>query len=185
MQREYTVLSTDPKPINGVDMGSILVEVDTGNVFFFNESAGEWVEQFSLMDGGGGGNPNRVETITGTAANPWGDVDFNTFYNALRNNEANAYITLDVTALGYPTSITVYSNNAWDTGRVMWIAFTNANIQGGADDSAVYCSFGMDYVDEEPDYFIGAWLGGEVTIITDYASLVPTTLTIIWHPLPT
>lgn len=49
-QREYWVLSTDEKPTNDVDMGSILVEVDTGKVYFFNETAGEWVEQFSFQE---------------------------------------------------------------------------------------------------------------------------------------
>jgi hypothetical protein len=49
MQREYYVTSDDTKPTNDVPMGSICVEVDTGNVFFFNETSGEWVEQFSFQ----------------------------------------------------------------------------------------------------------------------------------------
>ena len=41
--------STDEKPVaNDTATGSILVEVDTGKVFFFNEKDKTWVEQFSL-----------------------------------------------------------------------------------------------------------------------------------------
>lgn len=46
---EYAGLSTDSKPIEGVATGAIFVEVDTGKVFFFNEAANTWVEQFSFQ----------------------------------------------------------------------------------------------------------------------------------------
>ena len=45
---EISGLSSDTKPTNGVATGSIFVEVDTGTVFFFDESTG-WVEQFSFQ----------------------------------------------------------------------------------------------------------------------------------------
>lgn len=46
---EYTCLASDTKPTTGIITGSICVEVDTGTVFFFDETAGEWVEQFSFQ----------------------------------------------------------------------------------------------------------------------------------------
>lgn len=46
---EYTCLASDTKPTIGIITGSICVEVDTGTVFFFDETAGEWVEQFSFQ----------------------------------------------------------------------------------------------------------------------------------------
>lgn len=46
---EISSLSTDSKPIDGVAQGSILTEVDTGKVYFFNETAATWVEQFSFQ----------------------------------------------------------------------------------------------------------------------------------------
>lgn len=46
---ELSGLSTDSKPTDGIAMGSIFVEVDTGKVFFFNASASTWVEQFSFQ----------------------------------------------------------------------------------------------------------------------------------------
>lgn len=47
--QEGACLSTDTKPTDGLANGSILVEVDSGKVFFFNEAASEWVEQFSFQ----------------------------------------------------------------------------------------------------------------------------------------
>ena len=41
-------LSTDSKPTDVLN-GSIMVEINTGKVSFFNEAAGSWVEQFSFQ----------------------------------------------------------------------------------------------------------------------------------------
>lgn len=46
---EISCLSTDSKPTAGVAQGSILTETDTGKVYFFNETAATWVEQFSFQ----------------------------------------------------------------------------------------------------------------------------------------
>lgn len=40
--------STDTKPTTGIATGSIMVEVDTGDVFFFDET-GDWTKQFSFQ----------------------------------------------------------------------------------------------------------------------------------------
>jgi len=39
-----------------------------------------------------GGNPNYVEAITGTVANPWGGMKISTLRNEIQNNNATAYI---------------------------------------------------------------------------------------------
>lgn len=44
---EYAGLSTDTKPTEGVGVGSIFLEVDTGKVFIYSGAA--WVEQFSFQ----------------------------------------------------------------------------------------------------------------------------------------
>lgn len=41
---EGVCLSTDSKPTDGVANGSILVEMNTGKVFFYNEAGSAWVE---------------------------------------------------------------------------------------------------------------------------------------------
>jgi hypothetical protein len=47
--KEISGNSTEAKPTAGIVDGSIFVETDTGKVFFFNENAGNWVEQFSFQ----------------------------------------------------------------------------------------------------------------------------------------
>ena len=42
-------LSTDVKPTETVGNGSSLTEIDTGDVYLFNEAGATWVKQFSLQ----------------------------------------------------------------------------------------------------------------------------------------
>ena len=42
---EAAGLSTDSKPTADLVTGSVLVTVDNGKGYLFNETAGEWVEQ--------------------------------------------------------------------------------------------------------------------------------------------
>ena len=46
---EFAGTSADIKPTDRVATGSIFTEVDTGKVFFYNETASAWVEQFSFQ----------------------------------------------------------------------------------------------------------------------------------------
>ena len=46
---EFAGTSSETKPTRGVGMGSIFTEVDTGDVYFFNETTGLWVKQFSFQ----------------------------------------------------------------------------------------------------------------------------------------
>lgn len=41
---EAACLSTDTKPTDGIANGSIVIEMDTGKIFMFNESGSAWVE---------------------------------------------------------------------------------------------------------------------------------------------
>lgn len=41
--------SSDTKPTEGICNGSSFLEVDTGDIYLWNESASEWVKQFSLQ----------------------------------------------------------------------------------------------------------------------------------------
>lgn len=41
--------STETKPVGTFVSGSIFVEIDTGNVFLYDEDTNTWVEQFSLQ----------------------------------------------------------------------------------------------------------------------------------------
>ena len=46
---EGSLDSTETKPSDNIADGSILVESDTGKVYFFNEKSATWVEQFSFQ----------------------------------------------------------------------------------------------------------------------------------------
>ena len=41
--------STDTKPTEGLCNGSSFLEIDTGNVYFWDEDASDWVLQYSLQ----------------------------------------------------------------------------------------------------------------------------------------
>ena len=47
--KEISGDSTDTKPTAGICDGSLFVESDTGDVYFFNEKSGDWVQQFSFQ----------------------------------------------------------------------------------------------------------------------------------------
>ena len=51
MSMEYVGLSTDTKPTNGVPNGSTFIEIDTGDVYFYDatENGAGWVKQFSFQ----------------------------------------------------------------------------------------------------------------------------------------
>lgn len=46
---EVRCLSTDTKPTTNLATGATCVEVDTGNVYFFDSASGEWVYQFTFQ----------------------------------------------------------------------------------------------------------------------------------------
>lgn len=41
---EAVCLSTDAKPTTGIANGSLVLEMDTGKIYAFNETASTWVE---------------------------------------------------------------------------------------------------------------------------------------------
>lgn len=42
--KEYTCLSTDTKPTKGISNGAILLEMDTGKFYVYNEAGKQWIE---------------------------------------------------------------------------------------------------------------------------------------------
>lgn len=48
---EYAGTSQDTKPTEGIVSGSSFLEVDTGDIYIFDETSGAgWTKQFSLQD---------------------------------------------------------------------------------------------------------------------------------------
>ena len=171
--------SADVRPTDGIAGGSLLKETDTGNLYTFDESTSEWVLICTVSPSGGGGNPNRVQTITGTVENPWGDMtseEVNQLLYKVKSGDATVYITVDLSILGFEpfTLGTDYNANEYrfiysSVERETYFA-GNITYDGLAELSGFY------YLEENAT---------EVTELTASAEFFPTTLTIIWHPLPT
>lgn len=54
MAMHYFGLKDDPKPTAGVPNGSDFIEIDTGDVYFYDadENGSGWTKEFSLQGGG-------------------------------------------------------------------------------------------------------------------------------------
>ena len=123
--------------------------------------------------GGSGGNPNSVQTITGTAANPWGDVDYEELAEAVYNK--NATVTI-----GYELGYTILSPRPMVANRVsahetvLWASMLNSGADGGW--TAAYNSSGGISS-------MKALVSGSPVDYIAYASATTSTLIIIWHPL--
>lgn len=125
--------------------------------------------------GCGGGNPNTVDTVTGTLADPWGGLDFFDLCEAVYSDTATAMISFDASALGY--------------GRIFGYLIPTSDtelIMTGAD---------LDLNLNQNTSYLLEWLNGQLhkaytqdsgTILdlSAYASVIPSTLKIIWHPMP-
>lgn len=123
--------------------------------------------------GGGGGNPNRVETVTGTLANPFGDLDFEGLAAGLTQNSVTIYLT----AMGS----TMYGQKQGSTilfGTVLFAAAVDQTPYIGGSVTYAYNSqtgVAIDYAKVLPP-------GGQTWL--DLPTTTPTVLTVIHHPLP-
>lgn len=124
-----------------------------------------------LSGGGGGGNPNTEQTVTGTLANPWGDIDPVELTSAIGTRDADASITIDASALGAGT---VYGR----LGATNHLYVTGANLT----DSTMAYEVIYDLVGVL--YSAKMLSGGQVVDISQYASVLPATIVVVWHPLP-
>ena len=168
----YNGLSTDQKPTNAHN-GDSFLEMDTATFYMYDEENTQWEEVAS--GGGGGGNTNSVQTITGTLENPWGDVDFAKLKAGLINGDADARLRFDATALGfeeYIQPITCYSN---DSAFISSFAILTPYVMANEivwDSTTGGLEIALVFTDDS------------VVDLVAYASLVPSTLYIFWHPMP-
>lgn len=137
-----------------------------------------------LSGGGGGGvNPNLVQTITGTVATPIGEDNSGNLFaiisKAIFNNNATAKMSITVGQqtgwaylMGSSSSAqlqgfaTMFGTDSFLTMRVVW-KLLGGNITVGVFESIQGTN--------------GSY---QVTDLKSMASMCPTELTIIWHPLP-
>ena len=132
-----------------------------------------------MLDESGGGNPNRVETYEGTVANLWNDIDRNELATALENHEVSIYLEIDASAL--------------NAGIITSRPFVDSTL------GTIYTNGGQvgPYVSLTSAYQI-AWdittgnvshaymhTNNNVIDISSYTDTLTTSMTIVWHPLPT
>ena len=165
--------SEDTKPTGGLASGSTFVEVDTGKLFLFNEAASTWLE----IGSGSGGNPNSVQVITGTLANPFGDVDLEELETAFDNGGASMTIIVDATVIGqgvFPRAVMNWTSE---------YSFTLSSVRGYTTElvSAALVIWDSDTGNVS---VATMYSGATGTDILSYAASIPTTLTIYWHPMP-
>lgn len=120
---------------------------------------------------GGGGNPNTEQVINATLANPWGSNELAEQYQtAYVSGGASAVLEFDATALGFGILINPIDKNTLEgcefDGSVAYCMTFSAGTYRGDINSAIVV------------------MSGTVTDMRQYASVIPTTLTIYWHPMP-
>lgn len=132
-----------------------------------------------IVDSGkAGGNPNYVETITGTLANPWGSAEPATLYTELVSNAASILLT---TSVGNDTvTLPIVADAAGILRRFKAVTAVDYN-EGLQTYTAAYDDNGTLLVFVRATAFSD---NGSIDNLISVASGVPTTLTIIHHPLP-
>lgn len=128
----------------------------------------------------GDGNPNYVETIKGTLANPWGDVDIVTLASQCLTNDATVYLLVDGTAIGMPE----VELNLQRGGISAGIPFGAVGLHTTGD--MIYLNGSIIIFKLSTGAVTTAIIhnDGAITDILPYASNISTTITIIHHPLP-
>lgn len=144
--------------------------------------------------GGGGGNPNRTETLTGTAADVFSSMtgqEWNELCEAVENGGASVKVVLDASALGYTDPFT-WRLTGYQISPIWFLDYQGLYVDtltmtithaGTANWCAVY------------DYDIGEYrnpvlntatiyTNGSFVDIKEYGSYLPATATIYWHPMP-
>lgn len=129
--------------------------------------------------GGGGGNPNSVQTITGTAVNPFGDGNIDYYTNlakAIQNKTATVIVHMG-TAQILGTDIDMYIDSAGTAtfhGRYAFLPTPSNYMAFEAQWDRINELYYLRAVSKESGFVDGS----------EYASVIQTVTTIIWHPLP-
>ena len=126
----------------------------------------------------GAGNPNTIQTVSGTLANPFGDINAAELRTALLNKEATGYLTIDASALSAGTINGLLASNS----ELQTIYSNGANIYTSVETSTAY-----NVVWDLTKELLRAQMlsGGTIVAIEQYQDNIPTSLTVVWHPLPT
>lgn len=145
---------------------------------------------------GGGGNPNRAQTVTGTLANPWGTVGFyQSLAPAVLSGNASAKMTITMPGLGSVT-MPVLAESGGSAGAQLCLkslySYTHSAEDGLAAFGLVFARWlGSDYPSNPGPGALNVSLNVQgssgsytQTDVISMASSITTSLEVIWHPLP-
>jgi len=131
-----------------------------------------------IATGGGsdGGNPNYVETIEGTLANPWGDIDPATLHQSVLSGDADVRLDiggppgfrhLEIQMSPFEDSLIYFSG----------VADSPSNVEE-------WTALALYYELQGTINRVRLLNDGTVTDMSQYATNLSTVLTIIHHPMP-
>lgn len=130
-----------------------------------------------LNSAGSGGNPNRIQTIQGTLAEPFGEVDADELLEALQTNEATimmeTYFLVDQSSYHFMGYMYPYYPS---------LMFDSCNFFRADFQMALHVVWGPNVGDSLIIAVIRD--GAESIDLMDRADEIETEMTIIWHPMP-
>lgn len=119
-------------------------------------------------------NPNNVVTVTGTMANPWGNLDVAELIAAIKADNATAYINFTFNGTTFSK---VYV-------RVVQGDHFFVSLFGSAGTLQTCAGFSAEYTSEGAIETCYSLAGGVVLNLTSQASELTIELVVIYHPLP-
>ena len=120
---------------------------------------------------GGGGNPNYVATVTGTLANPFGELDVEELFSGLVNNDS----TLMLSSLGSLLMGQIGNNNSILFGTVIFSDST---------ESTPWLGGSVSYYLSDDTVQLGYAKLCQNNVWIDIPATTETGLTVVHHPLP-
>lgn len=168
--------SDDVKPVENIANGSELVEIDTGKRCVFDEGQSIWIEYGTGEDRSNSAvsNPNTVTIITGTLANPWGDLGFETIRQGLYSHNMSAFITAVLGGATMSAQLEGYE-------RTIYMGQAGTTDYGYSAASVLWANLGAQITKM---YYILDGNGGYQNLSSAISDDLATTLTVISHPLP-
>lgn len=181
---------------SGMSPGSIAIVADAGLTSYVLNASGEWksTDEDDGSSGGGGANPNVVETYTGTVATIFASNDIDGYSLAVELDafqNATAVLSIDASSLNFgiiavPCTSVDFTSAESDT----MLSFSLADLSTSY---AVTLAYTTDVTtqDAEPDPYpllaqaqmLTPATEGQIVDARDTVRDLPATLTIIRHPL--
>lgn len=163
-------------PAEGLSNGGLFevkeLEVTENGTY---ETKGEMYNKVTVNVEGGGGNPNSKKTVTGTLAEPFGDIDLADLCAKLQTMDATAYLSVNASSLGQGT---LESRPYADSTRFRTNAATMSNTVANTK------AYGFDWnISSKELTFANVQNNNQMLDIMSYASGLTTTLTVIYHPI--